>query len=118
FNVIPAGERWPAGSLRCAIEDLLGAGAIISKLNGTQSPEAQTACAAWTGLEQKLSDTLLLSASGQELDQKGYTAAVELAAMHDVSSTVPLLTDTDFINANPPAHDARPDDPPPLAPGH
>lgn len=103
ISVIPAGERWPDGSVRYAIEDLIGAGAILQQLQGNISPEAQAACAAWTAMEQALSETLLHSASGRELDQKGFKSDVELAAMHDVSTTVPLLTATGFVNANPAA---------------
>src|SRR5581483_4161214 len=45
FAVIPAGEQWESGELRPCVEDLLGAGAIISELPGRRSPEAELAVA-------------------------------------------------------------------------
>ena len=52
ISVIAAGDRWTkdggglaSGGLRAALEDLMGAGAIISYLDGRQSPEAETAVA-------------------------------------------------------------------------
>src|SRR5215831_20674284 len=45
--VIPAGEQWGDGKLRPCFEDLVGAGAIISYLPGSLSPESKSALGAF-----------------------------------------------------------------------
>jgi 2-phosphosulfolactate phosphatase len=97
ITIVPAGERWPDGSLRPAIEDLIGAGAIIKRLQRRLSPEARVAVAAFESVETGLRDLLLQCSSGRELAERGFAADVELAAELDVSQTVPLLAGEAFV---------------------
>jgi 2-phosphosulfolactate phosphatase len=97
ITIVPAGERWPDGSLRPAIEDLIGAGAIIKKLPGRLSPEARVAVAAFESTGIGLRNQLLQCASGRELAERGFAADIELAAELDVSQTVPLLANEAFV---------------------
>lgn len=90
-SVIPAGERWEEGGLRPAIEDLLGAGAIIHNLPGTRSPEASAAEALFLRFKDSLPALLAQCSSGKELIEAGFEADVELAALLDVSNSVPFL---------------------------
>jgi 2-phosphosulfolactate phosphatase len=92
--VIAAGERWRGqrGPLRPAVEDLLGAGAVLAHLPaGECSPEARAAAAAFDGLRDDLLGALLASGSGRELVARGWTTDVEWAADHDSSRAVPVL---------------------------
>ncbi|HST03555.1 MAG TPA: 2-phosphosulfolactate phosphatase [Chloroflexia bacterium] len=91
--VVPAGELWPDGALRFAIEDLIGAGAIISRLEGTCSPEAQTAVSAFEAAREELYDTLAHSSSGKELIERGFNEDVRLASLLDCSDVAPVLVD-------------------------
>jgi 2-phosphosulfolactate phosphatase len=93
ITVIPAGERWPDGSLRPALEDWLGAGAIIHHLRGRRAPEAAAAEAVFLAQRDKLSDNLHQSASGRELVERGFPADVALAAALNVSDAVPTLVE-------------------------
>lgn len=93
--VIPAGEQWPDGSLRPAVEDWLGAGAVLSYLTGAFSPEAEAAVAAFQSCPD-LQQTLRQSGSGQELIERGFPADVELASQLNVSSCVPVLRQQAF----------------------
>ena len=97
--LIGAGERWPDGTLRPAIEDLMAAGAIIANLTGSKSPEALAAEAVWNSFKNRISDVLLKCSSGRELIGRGYEQDVDLAAQYDVSTAVPVLRDRAFSNA-------------------
>ncbi len=91
-SVVAAGERWPDGQLRPAVEDLWGAGAVLTALGGPgASPEAVAATAAFGTVADGLADALAHCASGRELVEDGFAADVDLAASYDVSQVVPVL---------------------------
>jgi 2-phosphosulfolactate phosphatase len=93
--VVPAGERWTDGTLRPAIEDLIGAGAIISHLAEarTTSPEARLALGAYRAAREVILSTLEGSSSGRELIEHGFGEDVEIAADLDCSDCAPVLRD-------------------------
>jgi 2-phosphosulfolactate phosphatase len=94
--VVPAGERWPDGTLRPAVEDWLGTGAILKGLPGLRSPEAQAAIAAFDDAVGDLCGRLFSCPSGRELKERGFARDVELAAELDISSVVPILRGDEF----------------------
>ncbi|HET8605158.1 MAG TPA: 2-phosphosulfolactate phosphatase [Marmoricola sp.] len=99
-TVVAAGERWGDGSLRPAVEDLWGAGAVLAALDkaGTGfSPEALTAAAAFDAVRSSLGSALLDCASGQELATTGFADDVRIAAQLDVSDGVPVLEQGRFV---------------------
>ncbi len=91
--VIPAGERWSDGSLRPALEDWLGAGAVISCLRGPLSPEAAAARAAYDAVAADAAALLAACSSSKELLSRGFAEDVALAFELDISDCVPLLID-------------------------
>jgi len=97
IGVIAAGERRPDGTLRPAVEDLIGAGIILGQLDGRPSPEARAAVAASRGADptEQLRDCI----SGRELIDAGHERDVQLAAEMNVSQSAPLLHDGAFIDA-------------------
>ncbi len=97
--VIAAGEKWADGSLRFAIEDWLGAGAILSRLPGSRSHDAEAAAASFMSMRGNLRDVLAASRSGIELIEKGYPDDVDLASELDVDGAVPLLAGNAFTLA-------------------
>ncbi|MGW0119352.1 2-phosphosulfolactate phosphatase [Streptomyces sp. NPDC003327] len=102
--VIASGERWPDGSLRPALEDLLGAGAVLSALRRTgapaltPTPEANAAAALWDATDDPVA-ALHGCDSGRELYEYGCPQDVEVAAEIDASTAVPVLVDGAFQEA-------------------
>ncbi len=100
---VAAGERWPDGGLRPAVEDLWGAGAVIahlSELGWSCSPEADAARAAYDAVRGREGEALLACASGRELVQQGYEQDVTIAAEVDTSAVVPVLEDGRFTTSS------------------
>jgi 2-phosphosulfolactate phosphatase len=128
--VVAAGERWrgATGPLRPAIEDLLGAGAILAAtlsapadsgrsgpvdsgpsgeaVSGSSdpgsrwrvSPEARTAIAAFVDAAPELAERLTQSGSGRELVGKGRHDDVALACELDCSQVVPVLDGVELVD--------------------
>jgi 2-phosphosulfolactate phosphatase len=97
-TIVMAGERWPNGSLRPALEDLLGAGAVVSHLDGTRSPEAAIAAAAFEAIADRLGEVIAACASGRELIELGFAHDVELASALNVSRSTPFLDGGAFVD--------------------
>jgi 2-phosphosulfolactate phosphatase len=99
--VIACGEHWPNGSLRPCLEDLLGAGALISHLAGSRSPEAASAADLWDAVRNHdVAGVLRASGSGRELQAKGHADDVEYAGEAGASTVVPVLIGGRFVNAD------------------
>ncbi len=88
--VIPAGEKWHGGDLRPAYEDWLGAGAIISFLKGSLSPESQAALSVFQNAKN-IKEQMMQCSSGKELIAKGFEADIKFAAELNASNNVPVL---------------------------
>jgi 2-phosphosulfolactate phosphatase len=99
ISVIPAGERWQdTGTIRFALEDYIGAGAIIHYLQGTKSPEALAAEAIFLHYRDSLTITLQTVSSGKELIEKGTAEDVILASQLNASLAVPRLQNGAYKN--------------------
>ena len=98
ISVIAAGEKWPDGSLRPALEDLLGAGAILSGLQGDLSGDARAAIAAYEECRPCLYERIRDCPSGQELIEKGRSADVRLSSELNHSENQPFMSDGAYLH--------------------
>jgi 2-phosphosulfolactate phosphatase len=90
--VVASGEPRDDGSIRFAVEDLLGAGAIIDALGDVGidycSPEAAAASAAYLGLKNATGHLIGASASGRALTADGRRADVDHAIARDAADPI------------------------------
>jgi 2-phosphosulfolactate phosphatase len=100
-TVVSCGERQgdDGEGLRPAIEDYLGAGAILSRLPGERSPEAALCAAAFEAETGRLGDLLWECESGRELRAKGLGEDVRFAADLDRFQCVPQLFGTELVRS-------------------
>ena len=108
--VIAAGELTPDGGLRFAVEDHLGAGAIIAALGDLgidhTSPEAAVAAESARGLRRALRHLLSASGSGRELvDGVASTARMEASGI--VPATTAAAAELDAVDVVPVLRDGR-----------
>jgi 2-phosphosulfolactate phosphatase len=82
-----------------AIEDLLGASAVLEHLAGERSPEAIVAAAALPVVRDDLPSLLAQSSSGRFLVERDHADDVAWAAQLNVSECVPVLRNGAFVPA-------------------
>lgn len=94
-SIVACGERWQSpsedGALRMAVEDYLGAGAVLFYLEHPKSPEARACEGAFRHVRDELLPVVLDCGSGRELRQKGFDEDVHHAAQLNRYDVVPVL---------------------------
>ena len=91
ISIIAAGEQWENGTLRVALEDMIGAGAIISYLEGSMSPESEACLSVFKNAQNTLLSDIKKCSSGKELMERGFEKDIYLACDFNVSDNVPVL---------------------------
>jgi 2-phosphosulfolactate phosphatase len=102
ITVIACGERWHGSDeehreLRPAVEDYLGAGAILEKLDGTKSPEAKVCISAFQNSKSNLAELIWNCSSGRELRAINFEDDVSYPSQIDLFQDVPVLVE-DSLN--------------------
>jgi 2-phosphosulfolactate phosphatase len=94
-TIIACGEQWlmasQEGQLRVAIEDYLGAGAILSYLEHEKSPEARVCQGSFQSVQNDLEEIIWDCGSGRELREAGFEADVRYALQLNLLDSVPVM---------------------------
>jgi 2-phosphosulfolactate phosphatase len=99
--VVAAGERWPDGSLRPALEDALGAGAVLGQLRtaGRRLSVEAAATAEMFEATEDVEAVVWSCSSAHQLVAAGYDADVDVATKLDADHAVPVLRDGAFASS-------------------
>ncbi len=89
------------GSLRPAVEDSLGAGAVIHALDRAMDAEARVARGAYLAAAHDLDRIIRSCVCGQELIWEGFEEDVDLALQLDTSGHAPLMNGGFFARFQP-----------------
>lgn len=104
IGFVAAGERWPDGTLRPAVEDLLGAGAVLAALDPAGavsapccSPDAAAARAAFVAARPLVGEHVAASTSGRRLVDLNFGDDVHTSSALDVTDRAAQLVDGEFV---------------------
>ena len=98
--IVAADEHSPTGPARFALEDWLGAGAIVHALGGRPDATACAAQAAFVQARNHLSARLADTPAGRELIDSGWPQDVAWAASLDISTCQPRRVAGVYVNVN------------------
>lgn len=94
-TILACGERWKNssedGDLRFAIEDYLGAGAILSHIQLDKSPEALLCQNAFYSSRNQLKELLWDCGSGVELRERGFSEDVIHSSQLNIYCSIPVM---------------------------
>lgn len=106
-TIVAAGERYESasedGMIRFAVEDYLGAGAILAAIDADKSAEAAVCESAFVQVRHRIGEVLWGCESGLELRARGFKDDVHFAAQLDRFSAIPVLVDGVFVRWSEPA---------------
>jgi 2-phosphosulfolactate phosphatase len=85
--------------MRFALEDYLGAGAVISFFKGNLIGKAEDAILSFRSFKKDINRTISKCISGVELIEKGFEGDIALACEINVSASVPVLSNNIYKNA-------------------
>jgi 2-phosphosulfolactate phosphatase len=104
ITIIACGEREKDrggdGPIRWAVEDYLGAGAVISKLSCSKSPDSQVCEGAFLQFRDSIGQLIWDCPSGLELREKGFGEDIVHSVQIDNYKCAPIMVNGCFLNCD------------------